>query len=230
MVENPRKPSRVKKRTPAHSSVALAARKGILEKTIPVPEPDAMQKRAIAQAIELISTRRDRVSVKVERTADNAMRISCPHSDVDGQTIQLLAALGTSSVDFLNASVGRIGAIVRQKGAKLPTQSEFNAALAAIDGLQPGDEIEAMLAMQMIATHDVAMNMLTRAKQAELLHQMQESGSLAIKLLRTFTAQVEALARMRRGGEQRVIVQHVNVSDGGQAIVGAVNQAGGEQK
>lgn len=228
MVEgSSRKQSPARKRKHALSTTGRAAQKGT---TIPVPEPDARQQQAIAQATDLIRKRRDRVSVKVERTADNVMRISCPHSDVDGQTIQLLAALGTSSLDFLNASIARIGAIVRQRGAELPTLTEFNAALGAIDGLQPGDEIEAMLAMQMIATHDVAMNLLTRAKQAEFLPQMQECGSLATKLLRTFTAQVEALARMRRGGEQRVIVQHVNVSDGGQAIVGAVNQAGGEQK
>lgn len=230
MVEKPRKPSRVKKRTPAHSSTPRATRKGTLEKMTTVPKPDARQRQAIAQATEGISKRRDRVAVKVEHTVDNAMRISCPHSDMDGQTLQLLAALGTSSLDFLNASVGRIGAIVRQRGEEFPKQTEFNAALAAIDGLQPSDEIEAMLAMQMVATHDVAMNMLTRAKQAEFLHQMQENGSLATKLLRTFTAQVEALARLRRGGEQRVIVQHVNVGEGGQAIVGAVNQAGGGQK
>jgi hypothetical protein len=30
---------------------------------------------------------------------------------------------------------------------------------------------------------------------------LQESGSLAVKLLRIYTAQVEALARLRRGGK-----------------------------
>lgn len=78
----------------------------------------------------------------------------------------------------------------------------------------------------MVATHEVAMEMLTRAKQAEYVPTLQECGSLATKLLRTYTAQVEALARLRRGGEQRVIVQHVNVNDGGQAIVGAVSHPG----
>ena len=46
------------------------------------------------------------------------------------------------------------------------------------------------------------------------------------KLARTFAAQVEALRKHRTGGKQTVTVQHVNVSDGGQAIVGNV-QAGG---
>jgi hypothetical protein len=59
---------------------------------------------------------------------------------------------------------------------------------------------------------------------------LQECGSLAAKLLRTYTAQVEVLARLRRGCEQRVIVQHVHINEGGQAIVGAVNHPGGGKK
>ena len=95
-------------------------------------------------------------------------------------------------------------------------------------GVSPaGYYVEAMLAVQMVATYETAMDMLIRAKQADLMPTLQECGSLAVKLLRTYTAQVEALARLRRGGEQRVIVQHVNVNDGGQAIVGAVNHPGG---
>lgn len=37
-------------------------------------------------------------------------------------------------------------------------------------------------------------------------------------------SQLEALKRYRTGGEQKVTVQHVTVSEGGQAIVGNVNQ------
>ena len=51
---------------------------------------------------------------------------------------------------------------------------------------------------------------------------MQECGNLAVKLLRTYTAQIEALAKLRRGGEQTVRVELVHVHSGGQAIVGAV--------
>ena len=43
------------------------------------------------------------------------------------------------------------------------------------------------------------------------------------KLARTLVARVEALKRYRTGGEQMVTVQHVNVNEGGQAIVGAVS-------
>jgi hypothetical protein len=37
------------------------------------------------------------------------------------------------------------------------------------------------------------------------------------KLARTFAAQVEALKNYRSKGEQRIVVQHVNVGEGGQA-------------
>jgi hypothetical protein len=43
--------------------------------------------------------------------------------------------------------------------------------------------------------------------------------------MRTFIMQMEALKRHRTGGEQKVTVQHVSVSEGGQAIVGNVTQA-----
>ena len=37
--------------------------------------------------------------------------------------------------------------------------------------------------------------------------------------------QMDALKRYRTGGEQKVTVQHVTIGEGGQAILGNVNQA-----
>jgi hypothetical protein len=136
------------------------------------------------------------------------------------------AAFGTGSLDFATMAFGRLGAIARRRGAELPTEGEINAALAAVDGLQPRDEVEAMLAVQMYATHEVAMEMLTRAKMSSAAPVLQNCSSIAIKLLRTYTAQIEALAKLRRGGEQTVRVEHVHVHSGGQAIVGSVTRRG----
>ena len=49
---------------------------------------------------------------------------------------------------------------------------------------------------------------------------------MAVKLLRTFALQAEALAKLRRGGEQTVRVEHVHVYPGGQAVVGNVTHHG----
>jgi hypothetical protein len=47
------------------------------------------------------------------------------------------------------------------------------------------------------------------------------------KCARTFAVQVEALKKYRSTGEQSIKVQHVNVHDGGQAIVTSTMQTGG---
>ena len=99
----------------------------------------------------------------------------------------------------------------------------MNAALAAVDGTRPENEMAAMLAGQMAVTHALAMDMLSRTKRAGFIDEMHAYGALATKLLRTYTMQTEALAKLKRGGEQTVRVEHVHVYPGGQAIVGAVS-------
>ena len=207
-----------------------AVASGVAKKETPsAASPSPSEAKAIADAQERTAARRARIAVKTK--GDNGvLRISPPHSDDAGFATRLLDAFGTKSPAFANRAMERLGVVMRPKGSALPTQTEFNAALAAIDGIRPGDEIEAMLAVQMVATYETAMDMLIRAKQADLMPTLQECGSLAVKLLRTYTAQVEALVRLRRGGEQRVIVQHVTVNEGGKAIVGAVNRPGGSEK
>ena len=59
------------------------------------------------------------------------------------------------------------------------------------------------------------------------LSPQDSNGNLAVKLLRTYTMQMEALQRCRGKGEQKMTVEHVHVYQGGQAIVGAVHQGGG---
>jgi hypothetical protein len=95
--------------------------------------------------------------------------------------------------------------------------------LAAIAGAEPKNELEAMLVEQMTAAHALAMDEIGRTRRSENLAQYQSYGSLAVKLMRVFALQTEAYAKLKRGGEQMVRVEHVHVHQGGQAIVGNVN-------
>ena len=50
----------------------------------------------------------------------------------------------------------------------------------------------------------------------------------AIQLMRVFTEQVETMSRLKgKNSQQSVIVEHVTVAGGGQAIVGTVTPGGG---
>ena len=71
------------------------------------------------------------------------------------------------------------------------------------------------------------MTAIAASKGSDTVSQQDSNGNLAVKLLRTFVAQTEALQRYRGKGQQKVVVEHVHVHTGGQAIVGSVNQSGG---
>src|ERR1700752_3905428 len=64
-------------------------------------------------------------------------------------------------------------------------RARLNRALAAVSGIGARDEVEGMLATQMVATHFAAMSVLRRLKGSETIPQQDSNGNLAIKLLRT---------------------------------------------
>jgi hypothetical protein len=167
------------------------------------------------------------------RNAARAERPALEYTVKDATTLEpvvtrdvaetLFDAFGTTSKDFLVSELNHLSNSQLAAGQLHTAQTEMNAALAAIDGTRPENEMAAMLASQMAATHSLAMDMLGRTRRARTPEQMQAHGALATKLLRTFTAQTEALAKVKRGGEQTVRVEHVHVYPGGRAIVGAVS-------
>jgi hypothetical protein len=91
----------------------------------------------------------------------------------------------------------------------------------------PCDEAEAMLIAQMIETHELAMTFARRLKHVENIPQQDSAVNGLTKLTRTYAAQMASLKHYRTGGEQRVIVQRVDVREGGQAVVGVVNSGKG---
>lgn len=101
-----------------------------------------------------------------------------------------------------------------------------NATVEALIGIGPKNELEGMLAAQLIAAHNAAMECYRRAMLREQTFEgLRESLSQGSKLSRTSAALLEALNRHRGKGQQRVTVEHVHVHSGGQAVVGMVTPA-----
>jgi hypothetical protein len=99
-----------------------------------------------------------------------------------------------------------------------------SAALATLVSIAPKDEIEGMLAAQMIAAHSASMECYRRAMIGEQSPEGRQSNlNHAGKLSRTYAQLLEALNRHRgKTGQQKVTVEHVHVHAGGQAVVGTV--------
>jgi hypothetical protein len=98
-----------------------------------------------------------------------------------------------------------------------------SASLSFLAGVEPKDELEGMLAAQLLASHNAAMECYRRAMISEQTFEgRKENLNQANKLSRTHTTLLEALNRHRGKGQQKVTVEHVHVHEGGQAIVGNV--------
>jgi len=95
-------------------------------------------------------------------------------------------------------------------------------------GIGPRDEIEGMLAAQLVATHNAAMECYRRSMlDNQTFEGRRENLNQANKLTRSYATLMEALNRHRGKGQQKVVVEHVHVHQGGQAIVGNVTPGGG---
>ena len=151
---------------------------------------------------------------KSEAATSDDKKLSVRHHELNG-------VMGTENIDFAEGLFVQVANAV-SKGPKTDIHAT-NFALAAIAGIGPKDEIEAMLAAQMAAVHKATMRYAMLLTHSDTIRQ-QDSNSRALnQLARTFTAQVEALKRHRSSGQQ-VVVKHVTVNDGGQAVVGNIER------
>ena len=103
---------------------------------------------------------------------------------------------GTHGRAFATSQLNCILMACQDKAGKIDA-SAVNAMLAAVEGTRPTNETQAMLAVQMAVTHAIAMAVLRRAQRVDQIQQVDSAGNLAVKLLRTFTMQAEALAKLQ---------------------------------
>lgn len=189
------------------------------------PEPNRDERERVLEALkgQMARSPSKPVSVKVEHTGAGTLSVISPHSDDLGWTVRLNDTFGTAAHSFAKTQLLHIVGIASGEGAG--TEAAINSMLAAVGAAKPANETEAQLVVQMAATHQAAMQSLTRATNSNNYEVMEAAGNLANKLLRTYAKQAEALAKLQRGGQQKVTVEHVHVYQGGQAIIGNVSQA-----
>ena len=103
---------------------------------------------------------------------------------------------------------------------------ELMLALETAMTLKPRNAIEAMLITQMAGVHAAVVSALSKAgMQAQPYDIAELYTNRAARLMRLYVEQVECLSKLRgESGQSRVVVEHVNVNAGGQAIVGTVTK------
>jgi len=152
---------------------------------------------------------------RVEATNEGAKMIR-PPENVTLNSLRLIEGMASNSADYVNIRLDDLG---RYHGSRENLTTEtLNASIAFVHGAKAEDTVQSTLAVQMAATHDAAMKALNRIGSSQFVEQAQMFGTLANKLLNTFTRQAEVLAKLQRGGEQTI--KHVHIDNrGGQAVV-----------
>jgi hypothetical protein len=133
----------------------------------------------------------------------------------------LTEALGSQDPDFIWGLVGQLS----QASTRFNDGEGLNFMLSVIKGIHPRDCIDAMLGAQIAAVHMSTMTFVDEFARLGNTPQQEMAERAMNKLSRTFATLVGALKHYRTGGEQKLTVHHVSVSDRGQAIVGTVTQA-----
>ncbi len=211
-------PKKPKSKTQAKQELAIVVRK---------PTPPAKQKPKVKDT---------------RITADAEGKLNIPTA-----TFEKLTRAFVASRNSKGACEDRVSVLFGQLASALPVSNgapnssiALNVALESVDSLKPRDAFEVLLCSQMVALHHQAMEYMRLAVTQTQGHDgvlrgpgddsIDRNVNRASKLLRTFAALAETLRSKRNGGQQRVVVKHVHVHSGGQAIVGSVTRGGGDAK
>jgi hypothetical protein len=114
---------------------------------------------------------------------------------------------GSDSEDFSNILVNQVANSLWLDRDSEARSRQIEAAIIAMLGMKPRDELEGMLITQLIASHNAAMECYRRAMLAEQTFEARrENLNQANKLSRTYAALTDALDRHRGKGQQRITV------------------------
>jgi hypothetical protein len=117
---------------------------------------------------------------------------------------------------------------VSPSSGEIQRDALYVKAIDLFESLKPADGLEGMLALQMVGTHNAAVESLRRAMiYRQSLEAQKAYLSQAERLMGMYMRQVDALAKHRGKAQPNITVGQVNVESGGRAIVGNVAAGAG---
>ena len=100
--------------------------------------------------------------------------------------------------------------------------------LDAAQSVGAKNSLEKMLAHQMSLCHDAAFRTISKANAQMDTIESARLMNAGARLMKTFQEGLQTLHKIRNGNRQTMVVQHVNIAEGGQAVV--AGEVGGPGK
>jgi hypothetical protein len=161
---------------------------------------------------------------RVRKPQKNNDRCVAPTPDLEAHRAALREAFGdTLSDEFAEVMLGKLITALRPGPFDHLDEATINAAIALIASVNPQTELQALLAVQIVATGFTHLKFLSLSQRHLDEIYIDVYGGYAAKLLRLQLDLVQALDRCQRGGKQTVEVRHLTIHSGAQGVVGIIN-------
>ena len=128
------------------------------------------------------------------------------------------------SDEFVDVMLGKLIEALKPNPFDQLDEATLNSALAIIASARCQSELEAFIAMQIVATGFAGLRFLRQSQHSMTEEYIGTYGPYANKLLRLQVDLIQALDRHRRGHKQTVEVRHLHVYPGAQGMVGIINK------
>ena len=134
---------------------------------------------------------------------------------------------GSHHVDFQDALSLQVFRSLSMDVDDEQFSKDYGAAMRALEAFEPQNEVEAMMAGQMVSLHNMMMECIRRAMFSNQTFEGRNMNlNQANKLSRTYAVLLDAFNKHRGKGQQKITVEHVTVAEGGQAVIGNVDAKG----
>jgi hypothetical protein len=158
--------------------------------------------------------------VKISQEPNSPARKLIKQTGIEGIAIDVIKGIMSPLINLIHSQANN--------DPTASFDSAFNKSITLIAAADPKNQLELMLATQLAMTH------MTLGKSAQLLDQnykdvktINSLGNLYTKLSRLGIDQINTLERMKGKGQQKIIVEKVNIESGGQAAIGVYEGGGG---
>jgi hypothetical protein len=148
-----------------------------------------------------------------------------PGVDLESLRRRLREAFGnTASDEFAQVMMRKLMDALAPSPHDELGETTLNAGLAIINSMQPQSELEALLAVQIVATGFSGLRFLRDSHRHMTNDFIDVYGGYAERLLKLEAELIRVFDRHRRGNRQTVEVRHVHLHPGSQGVIGIVNQ------
>ena len=151
--------------------------------------------------------------VQVTRDDDALSAVLATGESHDAWLSRLAEAVGTADTEIAEFTLRMLAS-----GLGRSDDTTLNAILAQMQEMQPRDAVERCLIIQMLLTAHKSVQALSASNLTISPEEFEKKIASALRFMRLYLQQCEALRKLRNGGNQTITINHMNVD---KAVIGA---------